>query len=250
MGTLLKWMGIALAVVVVVLGVLAGIGFAVGGKRQEARALRREQSREHAASKSDTPARAPSPAHAAAAAIPNTEELIARLDGLEAEGRHADAAVEAFNAAPSCSTAERTSLIAWLEERVSDERMPTMYWLARAHHFAGNRSEAAKWYAGASLTGRIDAARLADASAANAIAALEAHFGAIQKSLQDDAQLRRASIDWALEHEEHSVKERGVPVWIAAHGMAAFHGGAPALLAEDPWQAKRTEIRETWRKME
>ena len=266
MRRLLKWMGIVLAVVVVVLGSLAGIGFATGGKRQEARALRLAQSGQETQSRRGAPrgsappessnataasaVGASPPSSAAAAPTPITPELIARLDGLEAQGRYADAAVEAFDAAPSCSAAERTALIAWLKERVKDGRIPAMYWLARAYFHAGDQREAAKWYAGASLTGRVDAARLADASAAAAIPTLEAHFAEIKKALKDDANLRRTAIAWALEYEETSVKERGVAGWIAAHGMNAFRGGTPDLVTDDQWQAKRTEIRESWRRMD
>lgn len=174
--------------------------------------------------------------------------FIRGLDVLEAQGKHADAAVDAFKEIPSLSWSGRVELIAWLKARVKDGRMPAMYWIARAYSYNGDGPEAAKWYAAAGLAGRIDAARLTDVSAASAMPAVETHFAEIKKALKDDAVLRRTALAWALEHEE-SVKDRKVAGWIAAHGMDSFRGGTPTVIGDEAWKAKRATLRESYRKM-
>jgi hypothetical protein len=118
--------------------------------------------------------------------------------------------------------------------------------LARTHQDAGRTDEAAKWYMAGSLTGLIDAARFADASAGEAVRDIESQFTDIRTRLRQDPALRVEAVQFALEAEERLIA-RQAPLWIAAQAQTAVAGEPAPLLPANEWEAKRKGYRDMFR---
>lgn len=263
MGNFFRFAAIVLATTIVVIVSLAIIGFSRGP-----RAAHAARTAPNAAPQPTppTPPSSPAPlAQATPAPAPQstpptttpTEPApldltvcveVHKLNTLEAQGKHADAALAIFEDSPSLIPTERDEVAAWLKARIKPGRIPAMYWLARLAFLNNDLPQAANWFAAAALSGRIDAARLTDQTAASAVPAIEAHFSDLKKALAADATLRRAASAWALDFEE-STKDRAPAAWIAAHGLA-FKGAAPATIPDDQWQTKRQQQRDAWKKLD
>ena len=172
--------------------------------------------------------------------------IVRQLADFERAGDYAAALQATLRESASLSASERDQLIAWLAGRQDSAAFPTLFMLARTHQDAGRTDEAAKWYMAGSLTGLIDAARFADASAGEAVRDIESQFTDIRTRLRQDPALRVEAVQFALDAEER-LSARQAPLWIAAQAQTAVAGEPAPLLPANEWEAKRKGYRDLFR---
>lgn len=158
--------------------------------------------------------------------------------------------VLAFNEAERVSAADRAGTLELLAKHQSSGGFPALFCIARHHWFGGDKDEACRWFIKASVVYSIDAKRCTDATARQAVPAVQSHFAPLSEHLkQIDRQTERQWTQEALDFE-NGLADREPARWMAAHGLSAFRSkGAArvstpnAFLPDAQWRAARERER-------
>jgi hypothetical protein len=149
--------------------------------------------------------------------------------------------------------AEKQAMAASIQATPENYAPPVYYAFSEALFQAGRKDEAAFWFYAGQLRARFDANRCADASARQAVGALNRRFGSpINKYMFQDISKLEQMIPTVIEWDRRTVHNYDHR-WINLHGMGAIISGlaekAPASppkalsLPKERWEAIAEETR-------